>query len=181
VVECGGSDGTQCRVLWLCFLSCVTGDFLSATVLLLFPQVDQALWAWCEHVINSKGYLSDDVLINKALKFAERFGVNKDTFKASNGWLQRFKDRHNLKLKALHGEATTVSEGDIEGERKRLKDLISQYDPDDVYNADETALFWRMAPKKTLSNNPRPGEKMNKDRVSVMLGCNLTGTVATVI
>jgi len=140
-----------------------------------FPKVDEALWTWCEHVMSSKGYLSDDVLTRKALQFAEGLGIDKDAFKASNGWLQRFKERHSLKLKTLHGEATTVSVGDIDTERERLQHLISQYDQDDVYNADETALFWRMAPTKTLSNTPRSGEKVIKDRVSVMLGCNMTG------
>ncbi|KAL3285506.1 hypothetical protein HHI36_000038 [Cryptolaemus montrouzieri] len=41
--------------------------------------------------------------------------------------------------------------------------------PDRVYNADESGLFWRILPNKTLAaENSAPGRKMSKDRITFM-------------
>jgi hypothetical protein len=57
-----------------------------------------------------------------------------------------------------------------------LKSLIAQYDLNDVYNADETALYWKLEPSKSLSGGPITGTKKPKDRITIMLACNATGT-----
>lgn len=48
-----------------------------------------------------------------------------------------------------------------------------------VYNADETGLFWRHIPESTLAgskeNNP-PGHKKNKERITVLTCANAMGT-----
>ena len=46
----------------------------------------------------------------------------------------------------------------------------------DVYNADGTGLYWTLEPNKSLSSGPLTGIKKPKDRVTVMLACNVTGT-----
>lgn len=34
--------------------------------------------------------------------------------------------------------------------QSRLKCILDQYRPDDIYNADETGIFYRLLPDKTL-------------------------------
>ena len=49
---------------------------------------------------------------------------------------------------------------------------------DQVYNCDETGLYWKHSPKSTLINKKEkqaPGEKMAKDKLSDLLTCNATG------
>lgn len=41
-------------------------------------------------------------------------GLGHSEFKVSNGWLQRFKDRHNIKQLVVSGEAGDVAEEMIE-------------------------------------------------------------------
>ncbi|XP_042240039.1 uncharacterized protein LOC121878113 [Homarus americanus] len=51
--------------------------------------------------------------------------------------------------------------------------------PEQVYNADETALFWRCTPKRTLTTEDAEspsGFKASKDRVTVMCCSNAAGT-----
>ena len=36
-------------------------------------------------------------------------------------------------------------------------------------------LFWKMKPSRTISNNPVFGTKQSKDRVIILLTCNVTG------
>jgi hypothetical protein len=44
-------------------------------------------------------------------------------------------------------------------ERKKLQQILRQYSLDDVYNADETGLFFRMTPNETLAHGPINGTK----------------------
>lgn len=51
--------------------------------------------------------------------------------------------------------------------------------PDQVYNADETSLFWRCMPKRALTTEDTEsplGFKASKDRVTVMCCSNAAGT-----
>ena len=48
-----------------------------------------------------------------------------------------------------------------------------------IYNADETGLFWRVLPDKTLAGSREkdaPGVKKSKDRVTLLCCANATGT-----
>jgi len=44
-----------------------------------------------------------------------------------------------------------------------------------VYNCDETALYWRVEPDKTLASGPVQGKKKSKDRATILITCNSTG------
>lgn len=51
--------------------------------------------------------------------------------------------------------------------------------PDQVYNADESGLFWRLLPKKTFVHRAEasaPGRKLAKDRITFMPCSNASGT-----
>lgn len=51
----------------------------------------------------------------KAKQFAENSEIQVPSdFKFSNGWLQRMKDRANIKSFVKHGEAATVTEADAQ-------------------------------------------------------------------
>ncbi|CAH1764323.1 3582_t:CDS:2, partial [Entrophospora sp. SA101] len=50
-----------------------------------------------------------------------------------------------------------------------LKNLLSQWNLDGVYNCDETTLYWKLEPSKTLANGPFSGTKRQKDKVIVLL------------
>ena len=62
------------------------------------------------------------------------------------------------------------------GFRTELQSAILQYDLEDVYNADETGLYWKLEPHKSLASGPISGLKKPKDRTTIMLTCNATGT-----
>ena len=48
--------------------------------------------------------------------------------------------------------------------------------PDDIYNMDETGLFFRLGPNSTLATGAVKGTKKKKDRLTVAVCCNATGT-----
>ena len=51
--------------------------------------------------------ISDEMLISKAKIFRQQFEIE-ENFQYSNGWVQRFKQRHGLKSYKAHGEAGSV-------------------------------------------------------------------------
>jgi hypothetical protein len=52
--------------------------------------------------------------------------------------------------------------------------IIEQYAPQDIFNMDETALFYNAQPKRTLDIKGERchGGKAYKDRVTMLLCCN---------
>jgi hypothetical protein len=60
--------------------------------------------------------------------------------------------------------------------RAQLQGILAQYDLADVYNADETALFYRMPPNRTLASGPVRGGRSDKTRITLLFCVNATGT-----
>jgi hypothetical protein len=61
-------------------------------------------------------------------------------------------------------------------QRRTLSELIDKYAPHDVYNFDESGLFFRMKPSQKLATKNLPGKKKDKTRISIGLCCNMDGT-----
>ena len=139
-----------------------------------FPIIEEALTVWLDKALQAKLVLTESILTTKALDFAVL--CNEEKFKASNGWLDNFKKRHNLRQYNIHGEAGSAPIQDLDSMRERLRQTLRDYDPKDIFNCDETGLFWKMKPSHTISNGPVVGTKQSKDRVTILLTCNSTGT-----
>ena len=83
----------------------------------------------------------------------------------------------------LCGEGGEVDKEDpvLLAELDALYKLISTFDPENVYNMDETGLFFRILPSYTLllkseSKETTRGRKQAKERVSITVCSNSTGT-----
>jgi len=101
-----------------------------------FPQVEEALSLWTTNALAADLIINTDILREKAKFFAQQFEVN--NFTASNGWINGFKERHNLKQYVKWGEAKSAPLESLEEERKVLREITKDYDLNDVFNCDET-------------------------------------------
>ena len=92
----------------------------------------------------------------------------------SNGWFDRFMKRNMLKCRMMNGEAGSIdlSSPQLVTRIEEIKALIANYDRRDVFNFDETGLFYRQAPQKTISTRDIAGTKVDKTRVTIGLMCN---------
>ena len=57
-----------------------------------------------------------------------------------------------------------------------LRAIQAQYPLEDIFNADETGLFFRMLPNQTLATSVRKGTKKDKERITLLLTANAAGT-----
>lgn len=151
----------------------VTGDLQSKRFRLrdaTFPDVEDALLIWL-HDARSRCIPVNGILLRKrAEQLALILGA--DEFKCSEGWLNRFKSRHGITFKCISGESDSVDDGvvaDWVGES--LPALLAGYEPRNVFNADESGLFYKLKPGRTycFAGDPCHGGKRLKERISVLL------------
>lgn len=145
-----------------------------------FPQVEDSLYFWFLQERNRHTPISGEILKGKA-RFFYRKIMNKDDFQASEGWLDKFKRRFGIRLLSTTGEKLSCDVDAVEPYKEKFQKVIEEMalTPDQVYNADESGLFWRLLPKKTYvhcAEASAPGRKLAKDRVTFMPCSNASGT-----
>ena len=145
----------------------------------LYPEIDNNLYRYFSLVRAQNGEVSTLDLKNKALEIAKELNINE--FSASNGYIDGFKKRFNIHFKKLHGEAADVPENILIDWFQQLSSLISKYSPQNIYNLDETGLYYRAGRGKSyvtgtelIDKNLR-GTKNNKERVTILVGASMSG------
>lgn len=58
---------------------------------------------------------------------------------------------------------------------KSLQTLAGEFQEEDIYNMDETGLFWRMTPSRGLATSSHASLKKDKSRISLVFCTNATG------
>jgi hypothetical protein len=57
-----------------------------------------------------------------------------------------------------------------------LRTICSKYKDKDIFNMDETGLFWKLTPERTLATEAGSGGKKSKDRITLALTTNADGS-----
>ena len=156
-----------------------------------YKEVDEAVYLWVcmlRSLRNDRRYLplSRGIIKTRALYEAKRLGIS--NFKASDGWFWRWRWRYNiLNSVRLHGEAGDVDLVEADKKIEVLKsDLAANgYKASNVFNMDETGVFYRTIPNRTYVHVLGSGDKRQvgrgtkmmkcKDRITVILCTNATG------
>lgn len=141
----------------------------------LGTTIDKVVFEWFQRVRAQKIPVSGPMLQEKALEVSKELG--EIDFKASNGWLEKFRNRHSISFKAISGEAGAVNVNVVNEWIQHLPNLLSAYLPENVFNADETGLLFRALPDKTLclKNETCSGGKVAKERLTILLCASMTG------
>lgn len=141
-----------------------------------YADVEEALLKWFVDARARNIPISGPMMLAKAKDFA--FLLDFPDFCPGNGWLHRFKVRHGIVFKSIVGEAASASDQDVASWLEANRDTILSYAERDVYNADETALFYQMLPGKThaMKGDTCAGGKHSKVRVTALLCTNMDGS-----
>ncbi|XP_023234398.1 tigger transposable element-derived protein 1-like [Centruroides sculpturatus] len=119
----------------------------------------------------------------KEKKTAEGDTTVKDIeFKASSGWFDRFCTRSQIKNLKLYREVASDSTDAASAFPKELKKIIDKggYTPHQIFNIDETGLFWKRMPSCTSISKEdarSKGYKASMDRLTLLLGGNCAGDI----
>ncbi|KAH9152198.1 hypothetical protein AeRB84_005331 [Aphanomyces euteiches] len=91
-----------------------------------------------------------------ALEAAIDLGLNEDQFRAGWHWVDRFKRRHGLSLRArTRVGQQTLEDGlaVLESFAKRIRQVVEDNDIQTIYNADQTAVNYEYLPTTTLNKS----------------------------
>ncbi|XP_029410189.1 tigger transposable element-derived protein 2-like [Nannospalax galili] len=143
-------------------------------------DLDRVLIEWIQQRRSKDMPLTSLLVMKQARIYHEELNIESEC-EYSEGWLQKFKKRHGIKyLKMCSGKASTdceTAENYIDEFAKIISD--ENLSPEQIYNADETALYWCYVPRKTLTmaNERAPTDFRDAKQRLTVLGCaNAAGT-----
>nr|XP_031313327.1 tigger transposable element-derived protein 1-like [Camelus dromedarius] len=149
----------------------------------LMGHMERLLSLWIEEQKRQNLPVSTLLIQDKArrlfaqLQHEQGSGVPTETFGASNGWFARFKSRHNV---LLTDEPAVADAQAAACYPPVLRSILEEgsYSPHQVFNVDETGLFWKRLPERMLlelEGMTGPGPKASKDHLTLLLGGNAAG------
>ncbi|ETI42860.1 hypothetical protein L914_11628 [Phytophthora nicotianae] len=121
--------------------------------------------------------VSAKMLELKALEIAADVGISSESFSALYSWRRRFMRKHKLSVRVRTRQGQTTPEDDVAARTKfrgEVRAAIVEHNIIQVFNADQTAVFFEYLPRKTITTR---GEKTvwvecsgkDKERATAML------------
>ena len=140
-------------------------------------DIEQALLRFYNWAKTKNIPMNGPMLMEKANQIAEEAGVE---FHATDGWFARWKKRNGLVFVTLQGEsaeADTISADEFL--KNKWPELKHQFNSRDIFNADETGVYFRALPDSTYvkkdAKKTARGCKTAKDRLTALVICSLEG------
>uniref|UniRef100_A0A914VDN8 HTH CENPB-type domain-containing protein n=1 Tax=Plectus sambesii TaxID=2011161 RepID=A0A914VDN8_9BILA len=141
-----------------------------------YDDLNQALTQWFHQVRVRNSLINGPIVMEKAKQLADMMEVD---FEPSIGWLGRWKENENITFHTVQGEKDAA---DVPGAEHWIQDVLpialEGYAKRDIYNADETSLFYKALLKGKFAvrgDKPTAG-KQQKAHLMVLLLCNQDGS-----
>ncbi|MPC63863.1 Tigger transposable element-derived protein 7 [Portunus trituberculatus] len=145
----------------------------------LHGDLEEAVYKWYSQQRAAGVVVRGTDIQEAALKLAKHLGVR--DFKGSSGWVYRFRKRHGICSKGLTGALLSTNLGAVEPFVQKVAQLMEQegLHTFQMYNADETGLFWRSLPKNSRAArdiSSTLGHRVLEERLSILVGANADGS-----
>ncbi len=88
--------------------------------------------------------MSGELVRESATKILDRLYPRHEPFEFSSGWLEAFNSRHGIRSYRRFGESGSVDMATLANTLLAIRDVLDQYAWKDIYNMDETGLFYWM-------------------------------------
>lgn len=153
----------------------------------VLDEVERLLLVWINERQMAGDSLSESIICEKArdvnadlVKDKPSTSDNGETFRASKGWFHNFKARTGVHSVARHGEAASADKRAAENYIHHFETMTQRngFCSHQVFNCDETGLFWKKMPRRTYitqEEKKMPGHKPMKDRLTLLLCANASG------
>ncbi|OAD77403.1 hypothetical protein PHYBLDRAFT_108315 [Phycomyces blakesleeanus NRRL 1555(-)] len=89
--------------------------------------------------------------------------------------MEKVEKRHCIKMNRIHGEAASTDIESLQIAKAAIKEKVEGYSACDIYNFDETALFYAALPRTRISHQKFSGWNENKKLLIVGLLYNADG------
>ena len=129
-----------------------------------YEAIDKIMFDWFLYTRQRHHPINGPRIKDEALKVASNLKISE--FKASNvGWKA---GRTSIVFRSCPGEQYSADIIAINKCRSNeIEEIFSEYSPENVYNADESGIYYKMLPQKIfcLKTEVVRGQKIKKDRL----------------
>ena len=141
-----------------------------------FSDINDILYRWYLLAVSKNIYPDGSQLCSQAKMIGQSLGISE--FKASNGWLEKWKLRHNIRKETVCGESAEVRGDTVQSWKERITEIIEGYSAENIWNIDETGCFWRALPEKGLGQRGKSCKdgKKSKQRLTIAFFVNAAGS-----
>ncbi|TYG50390.1 hypothetical protein ES288_D10G171600v1 [Gossypium darwinii] len=129
-----------------------------------YPELEKVLYEWFLQY-QEKVNMTREIIQIKAKELLQKmYGDANSKFNFSIGWLERFKARHGIKSYRRFGESSSVVMENIEDALPQIRAKLEIFYWKDIYNMDETGLFYRLQADHSLATKQIEGRKKDKEK-----------------
>lgn len=132
--------------------------------------MEEALSNWVLQCQHKKVAITYAVIIEKANRLATLLNLGATEF--SNGSMQKFLSRNHLHSVKMNGESGSVNMQAVTTNIEEIQHKVASFQPADVYNMDESGLFYEYAPDRTIAQYRLEGLKKSKKRFTIAFTAN---------
>ena len=141
-----------------------------------YKELESRLYTWFVERRKLGDPISDSILRQKAVQLIKELAAQ-STFRATLGWLRKFKRRYDIRLVNRFREKgnadAAAAEKFTSDFARRIEDGGIEHS--NIYNMDVSGLMWKALPSSMLEKDVND-EKGKEDLVTVGFCANMTGT-----
>lgn len=150
----------------------------------MFPIFEYLLVSWIDAAEAARMPITDEVIRSQGKKIQDRLTdieeckETYDNFEMSSGWLQGFKQRHNIDQHKRHRQSGgPFDQTAIPTHRLSLSTGLRQFPTRDRYNCDESRLHFDKQPEIDTPIGPRDeGDTEEKSKFTIFFCVNADGS-----
>ena len=111
-----------------------------------YPAVEADVIDFIKYVSSKRLPVTSTHIKARALRAASKLNIS--NFSASNGWLENFLRRSAVQQSfKLHGKGSLGLSANASARMQEIRDIPSKYDFRNIYNMDESGLFYHIGPR----------------------------------
>jgi hypothetical protein len=136
-----------------------------------FPELEELLAQWITKEVGNDAPILDSTIKNRALQVAKDLGITLDQFKASVGWIDKFRERHKLRKVSAHSPDDMMEH--LPGPMSGQSDEVSRQRARAFHSGMTLALQHQQERQNAMQHdiNPHTGDSTASSDVS-MFYCN---------
>ncbi|EPY51118.1 hypothetical protein SPOG_05336 [Schizosaccharomyces cryophilus OY26] len=143
-----------------------------------FPALEKALYDWIQDSHLTRTKATGDILKAAATKLWSTIPEYKESPmpEFSNGWVEGFRRRYLERVDEPSGREYHVNVEQLGESMVRIQDVASFFSKENIFNMDETGLFWKLLPNQAPSIEETGRAKRYKAKISIIMCANANGS-----